>query len=121
VCAVQQSAQAHWPVLHHQPPLHIVDHLRYGDRLLVHVQHGPLAQPVQHLLGAGSGWLLVIPGIMVVLVAPVFEELYFRGVVLRYAPDGCPGDRDSLYRSILAHRPEAAPPNWPGAAGKRQA
>jgi len=40
-------------------------------------------QPVQHLLGAGSGWLLVIPGIMVVLVAPVFEELYFRGVVLR--------------------------------------
>jgi hypothetical protein len=45
----------------------------------------------------------------------------FRGVVLRYAPDGCPGDRDSLYRSILAHRPETAPPDRPGAPGKEQA
>jgi len=35
------------------------------------------------LLGGGSGWLLFVPACMVVLLAPLFEELYFRGVLLR--------------------------------------
>jgi membrane protease YdiL (CAAX protease family) len=42
-----------------------------------------LDKPVHHLLGAGSGWVLVIPGVMAVLFAPFFEELFFRGVILR--------------------------------------
>jgi len=42
-----------------------------------------VSKPVNHLLGGGSGWLLWIPGLMTVLLAPLFEELYFRGVLLR--------------------------------------
>lgn len=35
------------------------------------------------LLGGGTGWLLLIPAFMTVVLAPLFEELYFRGVLLR--------------------------------------
>jgi membrane protease YdiL (CAAX protease family) len=35
------------------------------------------------LLGGGRGWLLFVPAIFTILGAPVFEELYFRGVLLR--------------------------------------
>jgi CAAX protease family protein len=35
------------------------------------------------LLGGGTGWLLVVPAVMTVVLAPLFEELYFRGVLLR--------------------------------------
>jgi membrane protease YdiL (CAAX protease family) len=41
------------------------------------------SKPVHSLLGGGSGWLLIIPGVLTVLVVPVFEELFFRGVLLR--------------------------------------
>jgi hypothetical protein len=44
----------------------------------------------------------------------------FRGIVLRYAPDGCPGDRESLFRSILAYRPDAAPQKSADAHPKEQ-
>src|SRR5579863_5804745 len=42
-----------------------------------------LTRSANHLLGGGPGWLLVVPGAMAVLFAPVFEELFFRGVLLR--------------------------------------
>jgi hypothetical protein len=42
-----------------------------------------LSKPVHTLLGGGSGWLLIIPGVLTVLFVPVFEELFFRGVLLR--------------------------------------
>ena len=35
------------------------------------------------LLGGGTGWLLLIPAVMTIVLAPLFEELYFRGVLLR--------------------------------------
>jgi membrane protease YdiL (CAAX protease family) len=35
------------------------------------------------LLGGGTGWLLLVPALMTVVLAPFFEELYFRGVLLR--------------------------------------
>jgi CAAX protease family protein len=35
------------------------------------------------LLGGGTGWLLLVPALMTVVLAPLFEELYFRGVLLR--------------------------------------
>jgi len=41
------------------------------------------SKPVNHVLGGGSGWLLVIPACLTVFGAPLFEELYFRGVLLR--------------------------------------
>jgi membrane protease YdiL (CAAX protease family) len=42
-----------------------------------------LSKPEHTLLGGGTGWLLVVPALMTVLLAPLFEELYFRGVLLR--------------------------------------
>ncbi len=42
-----------------------------------------LSQSANHLLGGGPGWVLVVPGAMAVLFAPFFEELFFRGVLLR--------------------------------------
>jgi len=42
-----------------------------------------MSKPVTHLLGGGSGWVLVIPAVMTIVGAPVFEELFFRGVLLR--------------------------------------
>jgi uncharacterized protein len=35
------------------------------------------------LLGGGRGWLLLVPALFTIVGAPVFEELYFRGVLLR--------------------------------------
>jgi membrane protease YdiL (CAAX protease family) len=35
------------------------------------------------LLGGGTGWLLLVPAFMTIVLAPFFEELYFRGVLLR--------------------------------------
>jgi membrane protease YdiL (CAAX protease family) len=59
-----------------------------GLQILLAVLYAPLhlrglSKPTHHLLGAGSGWLLVLPGVMVVVFAPIFEELFFRGVLLR--------------------------------------
>lgn len=49
--------------------------------LPVHLKGGTNA--VNRDLGGGSGWLLVIPAIMTIVGAPVIEELFFRGVLLR--------------------------------------
>lgn len=42
-----------------------------------------LAKSNNDLLGGGGGWLLLVPAVMTVVFAPLFEELYFRGVLLR--------------------------------------
>lgn len=48
---------------------------------ILHVSESSKA--ATQLLGGGPGWLLVIPGCLAVVGAPVFEELFFRGVLLR--------------------------------------
>ena len=50
VGVVQQTAQADRLVLHHQPPFHIVDHLRHRDRFFIDIQNRPLAQAGQNVL-----------------------------------------------------------------------
>ena len=49
--------------------------------LPVHLSGG--ANAVNRDLGGGSGWLLVVPAILTIVGAPVIEELFFRGVLLR--------------------------------------
>jgi membrane protease YdiL (CAAX protease family) len=49
--------------------------------LPVHLKGGNNA--VHRDLGAGTGWLLVVPAVMTIIGAPVLEELFFRGVLLR--------------------------------------
>jgi membrane protease YdiL (CAAX protease family) len=44
--------------------------------------HG-LAKSNNSLLGGGSGWLLLLPAVLTIVCAPFFEELFFRGVLLR--------------------------------------
>jgi uncharacterized protein len=44
--------------------------------------HG-LAKSNDQLLGGGGGWLLLVPAVLTIVCAPLFEELFFRGVVLR--------------------------------------
>lgn len=47
------------------------------------VNHQTLSKPEHVLLGSGSGWSLAVPSALVIVGAPIFEELFFRGVVLR--------------------------------------
>lgn len=47
------------------------------------VNHQTLSKPEHVLLGSGSGWSLVVPSALVIVGAPMFEELFFRGVLLR--------------------------------------
>jgi membrane protease YdiL (CAAX protease family) len=47
------------------------------------VNHQSLSRPEHVLLGSGGGWSLVAPAVLVVVGAPLFEELFFRGVLLR--------------------------------------
>ena len=49
--------------------------------LPVHLKGG--ANAVNRELGAGSGWLLVVPAVLTIVGAPLIEELFFRGVLLR--------------------------------------
>jgi membrane protease YdiL (CAAX protease family) len=42
-----------------------------------------LSKPDNYLLGGGAGWGLLIPAVLSVVLAPLFEELFFRGVLLR--------------------------------------
>jgi membrane protease YdiL (CAAX protease family) len=42
-----------------------------------------IAKSNNELLGGGSGWLLVLPAVLTIVCAPLFEEVFFRGVVLR--------------------------------------
>jgi membrane protease YdiL (CAAX protease family) len=44
--------------------------------------HG-LTKSNNSLLGGGSSWLLLVPAVLTICFAPFFEELFFRGVVLR--------------------------------------
>jgi membrane protease YdiL (CAAX protease family) len=55
--------------------------------LPVHLSGGTNA--VNRELGGGSGWLLVIPAILTIIGAPVVEELFFRGVLLRALLELC--------------------------------
>jgi uncharacterized protein len=50
---------------------------------LVYLPFHPSSKGVHQLLGGSSGWWLVVPACMTVFLAPLFEELYFRGVLLR--------------------------------------
>ena len=57
-------------------------------QLVVDIAYSPfhlkgLSNSHNALLGGGKGWLLLIPAIETVVLVPVFEELYFRGVLLR--------------------------------------
>jgi hypothetical protein len=52
-------------------------------RLLVPHLDQQLGQPAQHLTGGANSAGLVVLGIFVVLGAPVVEELFFRGLLLR--------------------------------------
>jgi membrane protease YdiL (CAAX protease family) len=47
------------------------------------VNNQSLSKPEHLLLGNGTGWSIVAPAVLVVLGAPLFEELFFRGVLLR--------------------------------------
>jgi membrane protease YdiL (CAAX protease family) len=60
------------------PALQVVIYLCYQP---FHPQN--FSKPVNSLLGGGSGWLLAIPAVMAIFFVPVFEELFFRGVILR--------------------------------------
>jgi hypothetical protein len=53
----------------------------YLAYLPVHLSGG--AHAINRELGGGSGWLLVVPAILTIVGAPVIEELFFRGVLLR--------------------------------------
>lgn len=55
--------------------------------LPVHLKGG--ANAVNRQLGAGSGWLLVVPAILTIVGAPLIEELFFRGVLLRALLELC--------------------------------
>lgn len=52
-------------------------------RVLVPHLDQQLGQPAQHLTGGAGGGGLVVLGIFVVLGAPLVEELFFRGLLLR--------------------------------------
>lgn len=49
--------------------------------LPVHLSGG--ANAVNRELGGGSGWVLIVPAMLTIIGAPVVEELFFRGVILR--------------------------------------
>jgi membrane protease YdiL (CAAX protease family) len=60
----------------------------FGLQLALAVAYLPvndhsLSRPEHLLLGSGSGWSLVVPAVLVIAGAPLFEELFFRGVLLR--------------------------------------
>jgi membrane protease YdiL (CAAX protease family) len=50
-----------------------------------------LNKPVNHLFAASHGTGFVIIGLLTVLVAPLFEEWLFRGVLFRALAEGLPG------------------------------
>jgi uncharacterized protein len=47
------------------------------------VNQQSLSRPEHVLLGSGNGWALVVPAALVIVGAPLFEELFFRGVLFR--------------------------------------
>lgn len=44
---------------------------------------GTSSKAEHQLLGSGTGWIYLLPAALTILGAPLFEELFFRGVVLR--------------------------------------
>ncbi len=52
-------------------------------RHLVHNFNQQFNAPSQRLTGASHGWGFVLIGVLTVVGAPFFEELFFRGLVLR--------------------------------------
>jgi len=62
--------------------------LGVGCQVAVAVAYAPfhangLSRPVHHLFGASHGASLVALGVMSVLIAPLLEEWFFRGVLFR--------------------------------------
>lgn len=49
----------------------------------LHVHESGSSKGTNQLLGGSAGWLLVFTGFLTVVVVPVVEESYFRGVLLR--------------------------------------
>ncbi len=47
-----------------------------------------LNKPVHHLFNGAQGWSFVLIGVMTTLLAPFFEEWFFRGVIYRALRDG---------------------------------
>ncbi len=44
---------------------------------------GTSSKAEQQLLGYGTGWVFVLSAVLTIVFAPLFEELFFRGVLLR--------------------------------------
>src|SRR6185312_12280196 len=66
-------------VLHDEAALHIINHLRYGNGLLIHIQDGSLAHSRQDVLkdtdkidGIGSN-LLIQPSLLALIAAKVLQ------------------------------------------------
>jgi hypothetical protein len=64
--------------------LQLVLYLAY---LPVHLSGGMNA--ANRELGGGTGWLLLVPAVLTIVGAPVIEELFFRGVLLRALLELC--------------------------------